>query len=134
MAFRLEGVFQIASWDELPYSESPEGAKISKAKVRQTYSGAIEGSSEIEYMLSYQDDKTATFVGYEKVSGSINGQPGSFKVHHNGRLNEGVASSSFVIVAGSGQGGFAGMTGTGLFRSKEHGQANYQMTVNYKTL
>ena len=45
--------FQITGWDEKTYQEIEGNAKLSNAKVTQTYSGAIDGTgSSIEYLMS----------------------------------------------------------------------------------
>lgn len=126
----LEGVFQVTGWDEKPYSEDSDGSKLTRAQVTQTYTGSIEGESQVEYLMAHSTDKSAVFVGMEKVTATINGKSGSFVIQHNGKFENGVASSNFVIVTGSGQGELSGIEGSGSFESTEHGKSNYQMTIN----
>ncbi|MCH8824532.1 MAG: DUF3224 domain-containing protein [Planctomycetes bacterium] len=130
MQSKLEGIFQVTGWDEKPYSEESDGAKLTRAQVTQTYTGSIEGESQVEYLMAHQSDQSAVFVGMEKVSASINGKSGSFVIQHNGKFENGVASSNFVIVTGSGQGELSGIEGSGSFESTEGGKSNYQMTIN----
>ena len=130
MEKKLEGIFQVTGWDEKPYSEESDGSKLTKAQVTQTYTGSIEGSSQVEYLMSHQDDKSAVFVGMEKVTASIHGKSGSFIIQHSGKFENGVASSNFVIVAGSGQGELSGIEGSGSFESTEQVKSKYQMTTN----
>ncbi|QSX40083.1 DUF3224 domain-containing protein [Shewanella cyperi] len=122
---KLEGVFQITGWDEAPYAESPNGAKQTLAKITQQYQGDISGSSEITYLMSYQADGTAVFVGMEKITAEIRGKRGSLILQHQGKFEAGVASSDFSIVANSGTEALADLSGKGHFRSTENGQANY---------
>ena len=129
MQSKLEGIFQVTGWDEKPYSEESDGSKLTKAQVTQTYTGSIEGSSQVEYLMAHRSDKSAVFVGMEKVSASINGKSGSFVIQHNGKFENGVASSNFVIVTGSGQGELTGIEGSGKFESTEHGKSDYQITI-----
>ena len=126
----LEGTFQIKSWDESPFQENEDGSKQSHAKIKQTYSGSIEGDSEIQYLMSYQDPTSAVFVGHEEVTARIAGKSGSFLLQHNGTFEKGVAKSSFRIVSGSGKGDFVGLEGSGSFESTEHGQAKYCLNIN----
>lgn len=130
MQSKLEGIFQVTSWDEKPYSEESDGAKLTNAKVTQTYTGSIEGESQVQYIMAHNSDKSAVFVGMEKVTASINGKSGSFVIQHNGKFENGVASSNFVIVTGSGQGELSGIEGSGSFESTEDGKSKYQMTIN----
>jgi len=129
MAQDLEGVFQIKNWDESPYQENDDGSKQSHAKINQSYSGAIEGTSELQYLMSYQSPSSAVFVGHEVVNGKISGKSGSFVLQHNGTFENGVAKSTFHIVPGSGKEGFADIEGSGSFESTENGQANYTLTI-----
>lgn len=130
MTIELKGVFQITGWDEKAYSENEDGTKQSHAKIIQTYSGAIEGSSELQYLMSYQPDGSAVFVGFEVVSGSISGKSGSFVIQHTGKFALGVASSNFIIVPQSGKGELTDITGNGSFTSGEHGKANYNVIID----
>ena len=130
MANKLEGVFQVTGWDEKPYSEESDGTKLTRAKVTQIYTGSIEGESQVEYLMAHSSDKSAVFVGMEKVTATINGKSGSFIIQHNGKFENGVASSNFVIVTGSGQGDLAAIEGSGSFESTEGGKSKYQMTIN----
>ena len=50
----MKGTFQITGWDEIPYVENENGSKQSHAKITQNYSDSIEGSSELQYLMSYQ--------------------------------------------------------------------------------
>lgn len=77
MIQKLQGTFQIESWDESPFQENDDGSKQSHAKIKQAYSGSSEGSSEIQYLMSYQGFSAAVFVGYEKIIANIAGKSGS---------------------------------------------------------
>src|SRR3990167_2708531 len=126
----LEGLFQITGWNEEPYSEGDEGVKQSYAKVSQSYTGAVEGTSSVHYLMSYQSAGSALFTGFETLTANIEGKNGTVVLQHNGAFEQGVASSSFVIVAGSGKEQLTGLTGVGSFRSTENGQAKYQFSID----
>lgn len=125
-----EGVFQITGWNETPYSEGDNGVKQSYAKVSQSYSGAIEGTSTVHYLMSYQSAGSALFTGFETLTATIEGKTGTVVIQHHGTFEQGVASSSFVIVPGSGKNQWSGLTGSGSFRSTENGQAKYQFSID----
>ena len=127
---QLTGTFQITNWQETPYTESDNGAKQSLAIISQQYSGDIEGTSELRYLMSYQPDGTAQFVGFETFTGTINGQAGSLVLQHQGQFIAGVASSTFSIVEGSGTDEMATFKGAGSFTTAEHGQAAYQISLS----
>ena len=125
----MSNEFQITAWDETAYIENEDGSKKSHAKITQTYSGAIEGSSELQYLMSYQTTAVAVFVGFEVVTATVNGKSGSFTLQHNGKFENGVASSQFDIVSGSGTAALQGIEGSGSFTSGEAGKASYEFTV-----
>jgi hypothetical protein len=62
----LTGQFQITDWQETTQSEH-QGTKRSLANVKLEYSGNIVGTSELQYLLSYQTDGSAEFVGFESL-------------------------------------------------------------------
>ncbi|NOX75029.1 MAG: DUF3224 domain-containing protein [Gammaproteobacteria bacterium] len=129
MAQPLKGVFQITNWDESPYHEGDDGSKLSHAKIKQSYSGEIEGTSETQYLMSYQSPTSAVFVGHETVTGKTASKSGSFVIQHNGTFENGVAKSTFQIILGSGRDGFIGIEGDGYFESTENGQSNYTLVI-----
>ena len=130
MTQNSKGVFQITNWDESPYSENEDGSRQSHAKIRQSYTGDIEGTSEVQYLMSYQTPASAVFVGHETVTGKMFGKSGSFVVQHNGTFENGVAKSTFQIVPNSGRGDLAGIEGDGEFVSTGDGQVSYTLVIN----
>ena len=130
MESNIEGVFQITGWDESPYIENDDGSKQSHAKITQTYTGAIEGTSNLQYLMSYQSADSALFAGFEIVVGSVNGKTGSFIMQHSGKYENGVASSNFTVVPNSGKGELVNIEGSGSFKSGESGKANYTAKFN----
>lgn len=128
MTKQITGSFQIIAWDEKPYAELEGGAKLTSASVKQSYSGGIEGTSVVEYLMVHRADQTATFVGHELITGSIEGRNGSFIIQHNGTFKNGIAKSKWVIVSSSGTGALLEISGQGSFVSGEQGRADYLFT------
>jgi len=118
----LTGQFQIKDWQETTQSEN-EGLKRSLANVKLEYSGDITGSSELQYLLSYQADGSADFVGFEHVKASINGKSRNLILRHLGRFVDGVASSQFVVIQSSIEDKLIGAKGD--FTSGENGRAHF---------
>ena len=61
--------FTVKSWDEKPYSEGQDRPRLTRASVMKTYSGDIKGEGEVEYLMMYRSDGSASFVGHERVVG-----------------------------------------------------------------
>ncbi|WP_144213922.1 DUF3224 domain-containing protein [Shewanella donghaensis] len=130
MKLQVSGVFQITNWDETTDIEHPDGAKQTSASITQMYSGDLEGVSQPKYIMCYTADGLAVFCGYENVEVSINGKSGSFVLQHNGKFENGIASSEYIIVPNSGQGELDSISGKGTFTSGEKGQAQYEMELS----
>ena len=75
---RLSGGFTIDSWDEDAYEDLGDGAKLTEAKVTQTFEGDIAGSGAVRWLMAYRPDGTARYVGLQRVEGTVQGRAGSF--------------------------------------------------------
>jgi Protein of unknown function (DUF3224) len=105
--------FAIKAWDEKPYSEGPNLPKLTRASIRRTFTGDIEGEGHVEYLMMYRPDGSATFVGFERIEGRIEGRSGTFVLQRSGTFEGGVAKESYAVVPGSGTGDLHGLRGDG---------------------
>lgn len=121
--------FAISSWDEKPYSEGPDLPRLTRGTVTKVFTGEIAGEGRVDYLMMYRDDGSATFVGLERVVGSLAGRAGSFVLQRTGVFEGGVAKESFVVVAGSGTGELRGLRGEGT-SALGHGM-EHPLTLNY---
>jgi hypothetical protein len=105
--------FAIETWDEAPYSEGQNQPKLSRASVTKTYTGDIEGEGQVEYLMMYRSDGSATFVGLERVVGRIGGKTGAFVLQRTGLFEGGQAKESYSVIPGSATGDLQGLLGDG---------------------
>src|SRR5512134_3969236 len=105
--------FAIKSWDEKPYSEGQDRPRLTRASVIKTYTGDIEGEGQVEYLMMYRSDGSATFVGLERVVGRIDGRSGTFVLQRLGEFENGQAKESYSVVGGSATGELLGLRGRG---------------------
>jgi hypothetical protein len=77
MTRRATGTFRIEGWDETAYGETGDGGKLTRAAVRQAFSGDIEGEGAVEWLMCYRPDQTADFVGLQRIVGQ-----GAFSAPH----------------------------------------------------
>ncbi|MGI8498561.1 MAG: DUF3224 domain-containing protein [Gemmatimonadaceae bacterium] len=105
--------FAIKSWDEKPYSEGQELPKLTRAAVTKSFTGDIEGEGQVEYLMMYRSDGTATFVGLERIVGRIADKAGSFVLQRTGIFEGGQAKESYSVIPGSGTGELGGLRGEG---------------------
>jgi hypothetical protein len=129
MRKQAKATFGIKSWDEKTYNEIEGAPKLTRASVTKSYRGDIEGEGKVEYLMMYRSAGSASFIGLERVVGSVGGRSGSFVLQHSGTFKEGVATVTLVVVPDSGTGDLRGMSGEGGF-SVGH-QPPYAMTLDY---
>lgn len=129
MSQHASGTFEIKSWDEKPYEETVEGAKLTRASVTKSFSGDVEGEGKVEYLMVYREDGSASFVGVERVVGRLGGRSGSFVLEHRGSYAGDTAEITWEVVPGSGTGDLRGLRGQG-GSSATHQKQN-TMTLDY---
>ncbi len=122
--------FAIRSWDEKPFSEGPDQPKLTRASVSKTFTGDLEGEGEVEYLMMYRSDGTASFVGLERVTGTIAGKSGSFVLQRTGVFEGGRAKESYTVISGSATGELLGLTGSGTSDVGHGGEHPFSM--NYE--
>ena len=122
--------FAIKSWDEKPYSEGEDRPRLTRASVTKTYTGDIEGAAQVEYLMMYRSDGSATFVGLERVVGRMGGQTGTFVLQRTGIFEGGQAKESYAVIPGSGTGDLQGLRGDGS-SAVGHGM-EHPFTLNYE--
>jgi hypothetical protein len=130
MKKRATAMFAIKGWDEKPYNEAAGQPKLTRASVTKTFTGDLEGESQLEYLMMYRADGTASFVGLERVQGRLGGRSGSFVLQRTGVFDGTLAKESYTVVAGSGTGELASLRGEGS-SAAGHTKEN-QMTLEYE--
>jgi uncharacterized protein DUF3224 len=105
--------FAITTWDEKPYSEGPDLPKLTRATVKKTFSGDIEGEGQVDYLMMYRSDGSAAFIGLERISGRVGGKKGTFVLQRTGVFEDGQAKESYSVVPGSATGELRGLRGEG---------------------
>lgn len=121
--------FAITSWDEKPYSEGSDLPKLTRATVKKTFTGDIEGEGQVDYLMMYRSDGTATFIGLERVTGKVGGRAGTFVLQRAGVFEDGQAKESYSVVPGSATGELRGLAGEGS-SSVGHGM-EHPFTMSY---
>jgi hypothetical protein len=105
--------FAIKNWDENAYSEGQDLPRLTRASVTKTFTGDIEGEGQVEYLMMYRSDGSATFVGIERVIGRIGSRSGTFVLQRIGVFEGGQAKESYSVIPGSATGQLRGLRGEG---------------------
>ena len=122
--------FAIKSWDEKPYSEGGELPKLTRASVVKTFTGDIEGEGQVEDLMMYRGDGSATFVGLERITGRIGDRTGAFVLQRTGVFEDGQAKETYAVIPGSATGALRGLRGDGS-SALGHG-TEYAFVLNYE--
>jgi hypothetical protein len=129
MGIEVTATFEVTSWDEHEFDRRRDSGKVTKAKVRKAYHGDIDGESLTEWLLAYDDAGSATFVGLERIVGSIGDRRGTIVLRHVGSFEDGVARAELAVVAGSGSGELAELSGTGDFVADPAGRVHLELEL-----
>lgn len=124
----LNGGFQVASWSEEAYDER-EGRRLTRASVAQRFEGDVAGDGAAQWLMAYQPDGTARFVGLQLVDGVLAGRRGTFVLETAGQFDGQVARWEATVVAGSSTGELADLTGAGRFEAPHGSEASYELEV-----
>ena len=133
--------FQVASWSESPYVDiDGEGTKagemyypkrgLSRAEVSYAYTGELEGTSTLVYLIAYRAD-AAPVLGLERFTGSIAGHKGSCVFRHVGTQDSGSVSARLEVVPGMGTGDLRDLTGEAELTIAGHSDDGYQLVLSY---
>jgi Protein of unknown function (DUF3224) len=124
-----KGGFEITDWQEKPAGTST-GPKVTRATVKQKFTGDIKGSGITEYVMVYRPDKTAQYSGVQVIKGSIGARKGSFALLIRGVYDGKEAVTKWEVVAGAGKGDLKGLSGKGSFSAPEGSKGKYALTYD----
>jgi hypothetical protein len=115
---KASGGFTIKAWDEQPWAELDQAPKLTHARVTTSYGGDLDGEGTSGLLMVYDQDD-ATYAGYERVVGSLEGRSGSFVLRLDGGFQDGAARTTWTVVEGSGTGDLAGLRGEGGYVARQ---------------
>jgi hypothetical protein len=107
----------VDKYEPVVYDQPKDGPALSRIHVEERFAGDIEGHGVVEFLQAAQADGSASFVGIERVTGSLAGRTGTFLLQDAGRVEDNVVDGEWFVVPGSGTGGLIGLRGTGGFRA-----------------
>jgi Protein of unknown function (DUF3224) len=122
-----KGGFEIKDWKENP-AGAKTGPKVTRASVKQRYTGDIKGTGTIEYVMAYRPDKTAEYTGVEVITGSIGAKKGSIALLLHGEYDGKEAITRWQVVPGAGRGDLKDLTGKGEFSAPMGSKGKYTLT------
>ena len=134
--------FTVSSWSEEVYADiDGEGTTagetyypkrgLSRAAVGYTYSGDVEGTSTLVYLMGYRDGDDLV-IGLERFEGSIGGQEGSCVLRHEAVHDATGVRGTVTVVPGHGH----RRPGTALAARPSceiagHSETGYELVLSY---
>jgi hypothetical protein len=123
------GRIEVDSYEPTTYDQVDGGPEIVEIHVSERFVGDIEGQGQVRFLQMLRADGSASFVGVERVTGSVGGRSGSFVLQDAGTLEGSIVSGTWFVVPGSGTGDLAGLRGDGGFRANLG--ENADITLDY---
>ena len=114
---RANAVITVDKYEPSAYDEPAEGPALTRIHVEERFSGDISGTGVVEFLQAAGTDGAASFVGIERVTGTVGGRAGSFLLQDAGTVAGNVVSGDWFVIPGSGTGALAGLRGEGGFRA-----------------
>ncbi|HEV7993265.1 MAG TPA: DUF3224 domain-containing protein [Gemmatimonadaceae bacterium] len=93
--------------------ETAPDAAVARNLLYKEFHGELEAIAHGEMLAAFEPLTNAgVYVAIDRVSGTLHGKSGSFIIAHRGIANADGQTLDIVIVAGTGTGQLAGITGT----------------------
>ena len=114
---RADAVITVHKYEPSAYDEPAEGPALARIHVEESFSGDISGDGVVEFLQAARSDGSASFVGIERVTGTVAGRNGTFLLQDAGTVQDNIVSGDWFVIPESGTGKLAGLRGTGGFRA-----------------
>jgi hypothetical protein len=123
---RANALITVRKYEPMGYDEPAQGPVLTRIHVEESFSGDIAGDGAVEFLQAAHADGSASFVGIERVTGSLGGREGTFLLQDMGTVDGNLVRGDWFVVPGSGTGGLSGLRGEGGFRASlgENAQAH----------
>ena len=124
------GRFRVTDTHEETYADRDPG-KLTRASGSQEFSGDIEGTGRVEWLMCYGDG-AAEFIGMQEIEGTLDDRTGAFVLTSAGSFDGQRSQGSWTVVSGSGRGDLAGIAGTGTWKAGPGREASFQLSYELR--
>ncbi|HEV2936306.1 MAG TPA: DUF3224 domain-containing protein [Streptosporangiaceae bacterium] len=114
---RANAVITVHAYEPVAYDEPAEGPALTRIHVQESFAGDIAGDGVVEFLQAARADGAASFVGIERITGTVGGRSGTFLLQDAGTVQGSIVSGDWFVIPGSGTGQLAGLRGEGGFRA-----------------
>jgi hypothetical protein len=126
---RATGKIDVKVYEPTLYDQPADGPALARIHVEEEFSGELVGSGVATFLQTSNAEGDASFVGVERVTGSIGAHSGTFVLQDQGTVEGSTVSGSWFVVPGSGTSALRGLRGEGGFIA-ELGQGA-DLTLDY---
>jgi hypothetical protein len=112
------GHIEVKTYVPTSFDEIVDGPALVEIQVTETFTGDIQGDGTVRFIQAARQDGSASFVGIERVRGSVAGRQGSFLLQDSGTLVGKDVSGTWFVIPGSGTGDLTGLRGEGGFTAQ----------------
>ena len=110
-------VITVHKYEPAAYDEPADGPVLTRFHVEESFAGDISGDGVVEFLQAAAADGSASFVGIERIAGTLGGRTGTFLLQDAGTVQGSIVSGEWFVIPGSGTGQLAGLRGEGGFRA-----------------
>jgi hypothetical protein len=110
-------VITVHKYEPVAYDEPADGPALTRIHVEESFTGDISGEGAVEFLQAAAADGAASFVGIERVTGTVGGRTGTFLLQDAGTVQGSIVSGEWFVIPESGTGQLAGLRGEGGFRA-----------------
>ena len=114
---RASAEITVGKYEPSVYEQPADGPVLTRIHIEESFSGDIQADGVVEFLQVGRADGSASFVGIERVTGSVGGRAGTFLLQDQGTVAGNIVSGDWFVIPGSGTGELAGLRGEGGFRA-----------------
>lgn len=94
-------------------SSAPDDALLGRRSIAKVFHGDLEGAGVGEMLTAGTAvEGSGAYVAVDRITGTLHGRTGSFTLLHSGVMHRGAPQLTVTILADSGTGALAGITGS----------------------
>ena len=94
------------------------GADLVELRLRETFSGEMNGESQVRALQVINGDQSVTQLSLQTFHGNLHGRRGSFLLQGTGTVQGGWIRAKWTVVPASGTGELSGLRGEGGFEGE----------------
>ena len=108
---KASGTFEVKTTPQAP--DAADSSGIGRLLLDKVFKGDLEATSKGQMLgMGTAVEGSAGYVAMEHVSGSLNGNEGTFALQHIGKMTRGTPELTVSVVPDSGTAALAGLSGT----------------------